>query len=136
MALTPKQEHFCRCIAQGMDGKTAYYTAYDTTCNEKVAYNEASKLLARDEIAAKVKELQVPLENHARSVALSDRDKKRAILWAFINDATLSTNERLNAMNILNRMDADYYTAPAQDEKQNDLEKVDTSTLLRLVKDA
>ena len=106
--LTPKQERFCQCIVSGMSAKDSYYTAYDTKCGEKTAYTEATRLLSRDDIQAKLVELRKPLENQAQAQAIADRDTKRSWLWDIINDPNKDDSHRLRAMDILCRVDAEY----------------------------
>lgn len=129
--LTPKQEKFAQCIVSGMSAKDSYYAAYDTTCNERVAYNEASKLLARDDLQKRLVELREPLENHARTTALTEREKKRAVLWDII--ANGDNNDKCRAMDILNKMDAEYTNVNHNvNETKLDLSSIDVNALKRL----
>ena len=73
--LTPKQEKFCQCIVSGMSGKDAYIAAYDHHGGDRTAYNESNILLKRNDITKRIKELQVPLINHAVNTAISEREK-------------------------------------------------------------
>lgn len=106
--LTPKQEKFCQCIVSGMSGKDSYYAAYDTQCNENTASREAMKLLEREDVQARLTELRKPLENHARTVALTDRERKREFLWKVIADENQSMTDRLRGVDLLNKMDSEY----------------------------
>ena len=74
--LKPKQEKFCQNIVSGMSGKDSYLSAYDAKCNDQVAYNEASKLLLRDDIQKRIIDIRKPLEQAAQIKALSARDKQ------------------------------------------------------------
>lgn len=131
MALTQKMMDFCReYVANGGNATQAYLTAYNSDSPVSAGI-EGYRLLQRDDIQDYLQSLNKPLEEQARS----ERQEKRDILWSFIRDVNLSTNERLNALNLLAKFDGDY-TMAQQDEKQNNMEKVDTDTLLRLVKDA
>jgi len=129
--LTPKQEKFCQCIVSGMSGKDSYYSAYNTTCNENTASREAMKLLERDDVQARLTELRIPLENHARTVAMSERDRKRAVLWNIIETGTAA--DQCRALDILNRMDAEYLNVNVnKNDTAVDLKNVDLSVLKAL----
>ena len=130
MALTPKQEKFCQCIVSGMTGKDSYYAAYDTTCNENTASREAMKLLERDDVQERLSELRKPLENHARTVALTEREKKRAVLWEIIE--TGDNAAKCRALDILNKMDAEYINITRNIDDGAKLEGLDMDTLLKL----
>lgn len=58
--LTPKQEHFAQCIAQGMSQSDAYRTACDVRPKTKpeTIWNRASKLMAEAKVSARVEELR------------------------------------------------------------------------------
>lgn len=128
--LTQKQETFCNAIIEGMSVKDAYYHAYDTKCTDQVAYNEGSKLLKNERIQAKLNELRKPLESHARTVAISDREKKREFLWNVINNSGEDMNNRLRAVDLLNKMDSEYININKNiDEVPNQLTTLDTDTL-------
>lgn len=131
MELTQKMQAFCReYVVNGGNGTDAYMAAYNSNSPTSAAI-EASRLLQREGVQEYLRTLNRPMEEKARN----ERQEKRDILWSFIRDVNLSTNERLNALNLLAKFDGDY-TMTQQDEKQNNMEKVDTDTLLRLVKDA
>lgn len=86
------------------------------------------KILARDDIQARLTELRKPLENAARTQALSEREKKRAVLWSIIE--TGEDNAKCRALDILNKMDAEYLNITVnKDEKSIDLAHIDTEAL-------
>lgn len=67
MALTPKQEKFAQCVADGMTQADAYRTAFDvgaTTKPETVQAN-ASRLMADSTVSARVAELKQQLSEKA-----------------------------------------------------------------------
>lgn len=134
--LTPKQEKFCQCIVSGMSAKDSYINSYDTKATEQVIYNEAMKLLKREDITQRIEELRKPLENHAQTVALTDREKKRAFLWSVIEDSTESMSDKLRAMDILNKMDSEYISINKTIEEKTEISNLDTDTLIKLVKPA
>lgn len=131
MSLSPKQEKFCQCIVSGMSGKDSYLTAYN--CNsDRVAYNESNVLLKRDDITERIKELSKPVINHAQNLAISEREKKRCILWDFINNKEKDDNIRLKAMDLLNKMDSEYININRNIEETTDLNNLDIDTLKKL----
>lgn len=136
MSLTPKQEKFCQCIVSGMSAKDSYIAAYDTKANDRVIYNESAKLLKREDVAKRIEELTKPLENHAIATALTDREKKRTILWDMIENPDISYSDRLRAMDILNKMDSEYININKTIEEKTDISDLDTDTLIKLVKPA
>ena len=134
--LTPKQEKFCQCIVSGMSGKDSYIAAYDCN-NERVARNEAPKLLQRDDVSKRIQEMSIPLQNHAVNTAISEREKKRTIIWSRIEECINNGDDTAIAryMDILNKMDAEYINVNHNiEDSSTDLNNIDTTTLLKLVK--
>lgn len=135
MNLTPKQEKFCQCIVSGMSAKDSYYTAYDTKCNEKVAYNESAKLLKRDDISERIKELLKPLENHAQSQALSEYDRLKTLAWERIEQCKQNNDDTGIAryMDIVNKMNGTYININKNIEQTDaPIDHLDAETLKRL----
>lgn len=131
MSLSPKQEKFCQCIVSGMSGKDSYLTAYN--CNsDRVARNEAAVLLKRDDITERIQELNKPVQNHAINTAISEREKKRSILWDFINNPDKDDSTRLKAIDLLNKMDSEYININRNIEETTDLNNLDIDTLKKL----
>lgn len=131
--LTPKQEKFCRCIVSGMTAKDAYITAYDTKASDQVLYNESSKLMLRDDIQARIKEIRKPLEDAVNTQILSEREKKRAWLWNMIETAS-NDSDRIRAMDILNKMDSEYINIQRIEKDETPISDLDTGKLVELVK--
>lgn len=133
LALTEKQERFARNIVSGMTAKQAYIAAYNTKANDRVIYNESAKLLNNPAIAERLKELRKPLEAHAQSTALSEREKKRAILWDMVNDANRDDSTRLKALDLLNKMDSEYININRNiDDKKPEISGLSMEALTRL----
>lgn len=130
MALTEKMKSFCReYVSNGGNGTQAYLKAYDSK-SEVSASREANKLLYRDDITDYIATLNKPLNNKA----ISEREKKRKILWSFIEDTNIDNSDRLRAMDLLNKMDAEYININKNiDETTQNIQELDTTTLLRLV---
>ena len=130
MALTEKMKAFCHeYVTNKGNGTEAYLTAYNSNSYSS-AKIEASKLLRRDDITEYIATLTKPTQNRI----INEREKKRNILWDFINDVSKSDNDRLKAMDLLNKMDAEYININKTiDDTTNTINELDTSTLLRLV---
>jgi hypothetical protein len=64
--MSPKQEHFAQCIADGMTQADAYRTAYDASNMKDTSIHvNASKLLADAKVAQRVAELKEKLASKA-----------------------------------------------------------------------
>lgn len=134
--LTPKQEKFCECIVSGMTGKDSYLTAYNCT-NDRVAYNESNVLLKRDDITERIQELMKPVKNHAQNTAISETERIKAILWEEIENARQQQDHAAIARytDQLNKLN-NAYKDNTVIEKDNDLESIETSKLLKFVNTA
>ena len=132
--LTPKMVKFCEGIVSGMMPVDAYKNAYNAkNMKEQVIRNEANKLMQRNDITEYVEKLRIPLQNHARNVGISEREAKKAILWDIIHDADEKTENRLRAIDILNRMDQDYLEQQIAESKDK-LQDLDTDQLKSLLR--
>jgi hypothetical protein len=64
--MTPKQEKFAQCIADGMNQADAYRAAYDASnMKDSSIYVNASKLLSDTKVAQRVQELKEQLSSKA-----------------------------------------------------------------------
>lgn len=133
MALTEKMKAFCReYMVNGGNGTQAYLTAYNWSGNTNGAEVEARALLKREDVSEYLKTLAIPLENKA----ISEREKKRSILWEFINNPSVSDGDRLRAMDLLNKMDAEYININKNiDENKSDITHLDIEALKKLSED-
>ena len=136
LTLTPKQEKFCQCIVSGMSGKDSYLTAYDCN-NDRVAYNESNVLLKRNDITERIKELRIPVQNHAQNTAISETERIKAILWEEIENARQQQDHAAVARyaDQLNKLNGAYKDTTIVD-KETTLDNIDTSKLLQLVNTA
>lgn len=135
MSLTPKQEKFCQCIVSGMSGKDSYIASYDTKASDQVIRNEANKLLMRDDITERIKELRVPLHNHAINTALSEREQKKKLINERIQACIAKEDDTSIAryIDILNKMDQEYINIHKDiSEEKTTIEQLDNVTLLKL----
>lgn len=134
MALTPKQEKFCRCIVSGMSGKDSYIASYDTNASEQVIRNEANKLLQRDDITERIAELSKPLQNHAVNTAISARQQQ----IDFINERIAICKQKEDEQSIirytdmLNKINALYKDTEEAKQEQNTVVNLDMDTLKKL----
>jgi hypothetical protein len=67
MSLTPKQEKFAQCIADGMTQADAYRTAFNVKPETKqpTIHDAASKIMAKSEVSRRVAELREKLTQKA-----------------------------------------------------------------------
>lgn len=114
--LTPKQDRFARCVAQGMTQADAYRTAYNTKkMQDETIYNEAYKLMQNPEITMRVKELRNDIDDEAimsareRAIKLSEMAKGE--------DKDIA----LRAMDMLNKM-AGRYTQKVEASVNQEIE--------------
>ena len=101
MALTPKQEKFAQCVADGMTQADAYRTAFDvgaTTKPETVQAN-ASRLMADSTVSARVAELRQQLSQNA---LWTRQDSVQALISVLSNPESqkdvIAAVKELNAM--------------------------------------
>lgn len=129
MALTMKQQKFCNEYVKTGNAIQSYLTVYNSN-SKSAARIESSKLLQRDDITEYIQNtLMKPIQNKA----INEREKKRSILWDFIEDNNKSDSDRLKALDLLNKMDQEYVNINKNIDDQPDISNLDTSTLLRLV---
>ena len=135
--LTPKQEKFCQCVASGMSLSDAYIESYDTkTQSKQVIYNHASELAKRDDITNRVRQIRKRLENHAENTVISEIEQSKRYLWAVVHDEKEKTENRLRAVDILNRMNQAYTDTSQQDDTETTIDSLDTDKLIKLVSSA
>ena len=135
MALTPKQEAFCRNIVSGMTNKDAYIKAYNSKGSDQNAWNEAWKLLQNEEVIEKIKVLRQPLEEQAQTRALTAREEQ----IQFINDRIIICKEKGDEQSIirytdmLNKIHGIYKEETDKSIQTSSLSNVDSDTLAKLV---
>lgn len=131
--LTPKQEQFCQNVASGQDGRTAYINAYDTNAQSRTAYNESYKLLKRSDITERITELRTVSNNHLQNQVIAERNKIKRILWDLIQSKQTKDNDRLRAIDILNRMNKEYTYSDDSELKQTNFVNISTNELKSIV---
>lgn len=117
-----------------MSGKDAYLTAYENNSNDNTAYKEAMKLLDREDVQNRIKELRKPLELQAQTKALTERDQIKEKLWSMINNSATNDSDKLRAMDILNKMNAEYINIQRIEKEETPISELDTGKLVELVK--
>ena len=102
--LTYKQAAFCReYVSNGGNGAQAYLKAYNTE-DYSTSTTESSLLLKEKHIQDEIIRLTSPDVEKTKS----EREKVKDKLWSIINDPTEKTENVCRAMDILNRMNAEY----------------------------
>lgn len=134
MALTPKQERFCQCIVSGMSGKDSYLTAYDTNCKPDTAYVESSRMLLREDIQNRIKELRKPQEEAAQIKALNAREEQIAFIRERIAICKQKEDEAsiIRYTDMLNKINALYKDTEEAKQEQNTVVNLDMDTLKKL----
>lgn len=135
MALTPKQEKFCQCIVSGMSGKDSYLTAYDTSGSDQFLYNEASKLLLREDIQARIKTLRKPLEEAAQIKGFNARQKQIDFILERIAICKEKDDEQsiIRYTDMLNKLYALYKETEQEEKPQTNINQLDVNTLKKLI---
>jgi phage terminase small subunit len=103
--LTAKQELFCQEVAKGNNLSAAYRIAYNAeNMKPNIINNEACKLMARQDIAARVNRLIE--ERQAKSSHDSIRIKQHVIerLWIESQDTKNPATTRVRALELLGKM--------------------------------
>ena len=134
MALTPKQEYFCRLVASGKDYTTAYLTAYDWNGSNNGAAVEAIKLVNKDEIQAKIQALMKPQEIAAQKDSLNARKTQIEFIQSRIEHCLTTGDEQsiIRYTDMLNKVYALYKEQETPAEKENSIDNLDTSVLQRI----
>ena len=106
--LTPKQEKFCQCVADGMTQADAYRTAYPNNMSSKTIVEKASGLMNDGNIRARVQELKQQLSQKA----LWTREESVKVLKEVIEEGR--ARDKTSAVKELNLMHG--YNAPIKHE--------------------
>lgn len=123
--LTAKQEQFVQNIIQGMSQADAYRSAYDTKrMSDNAIYREASLLMSNPKVAQRLAELA----KAADSPKIMSAQKRLEWLTRLIENDEEGTNEKLKAIDIMNKMQGEYVQkvqAEVQTETTINIELVD-----------
>lgn len=117
--ISPKQEHFAQCIADGMTQADAYRTAYDTTKSKPESiWSKASELMADVKVTARVAELKAEL---AKKAIWTREMSVKALVQAYkVAQVQNSSTGMAGAIKELNAMHG--YNAPKQVELSGGLQ--------------
>ena len=134
VALTMKQERFCENIVKGLNGIDSYMDAYD--CKSRHAANvESTKLLKRDDITERIKELNKPILNIVQNTAISARQKQIDFIQSRI-DHCLAVNDEQSIIrytDMLSKIHGLYKDSEQPQQTENNISNMTNETLLKLV---
>jgi hypothetical protein len=131
--LTPKQQHFARCVASGMSLAAGYREAYDVSPDSKMstARDSATKLMSDPRVSQLVDKLIRDKEKAVVASAVSDREKVLSKLrtWTEADDpdqavpaTTLKAAELLGkSVGLFRDVVEDHRTRPA-DQVEEELQ--------------
>ena len=123
--LTAKQEAFVQNIIQGMSQAEAYRSAYpNQRMSDKTVWETASKLMDNPKVITRLKELRDKLANEK----IMSAQKRMEWLTEVVKDVHEKTENRLKALDIMNKMDGEYVqkiAAEVQAEQTITVELVD-----------
>jgi len=117
--LTAKQEEFAKKIVEGMSQADAYRSAYSCKrMSDKTIWENASRLMADSKVTARVTELR----NELAKPSIKTAQERMEWLTQLIDNAEEGTNEKLKAIDILNKMDGLYVQKISGEVKMKKLE--------------
>ena len=100
--LTPKQEKFCRAIADGFSQSDAYRKAYDCKkSTPKTVQEKASVMMRQDKVKARVAELRRKLEEKD---LWKREDSVRTLIEIIQKDFEAKAADKIRAVAELNKM--------------------------------
>lgn len=101
-----KQEKFVQNLISGMSQRQAYLDAFPNARKWKpeTVDNKAYNLAKTGEILARYQELQ----NQSSKVAIINREERMRILTEIATDTVQVAKARMQAIDILNKMDGEY----------------------------
>lgn len=136
MALTPKQEHFCRLIASGKDYTNAYLTAYDWNGSTAGAQQESLKLANKPEVQERIQTLLKPLQYIAQRDGITERQAQ----LDYINKRIAICEERNDEQSIIrytemkNKIFALYKETDETQKQENSISGLSTEALQKVLK--
>ena len=105
--LTVKQEKFVQNIIQGMSQADAYRSAYDAKrMSDKTIHERASVLASQDKVKTRLKELR----DKIASESIMSAQERMEWLTKLVHNKEEGTNEKLKAIDIMNKMSGEYVT--------------------------
>lgn len=133
--LTAKQEQFCRNIVSGMTGIDSYMNSY-TCSNKNVAKVESVKLMKRDDITERIKQLNKPILNNIQNTAISARNKQIQEIQERIRICKEKEDENslIRYYDMLNKIYCLYKEGETGNKNESPLQTMDDETLKKLSK--
>jgi len=124
--MTPKQLHFCRCVASGMTQADAYREAYEPSDSTTAAsiHTLASRLMGQVEIRSRVDTLIAARERAVAASALSDREKVLSKLRGWMDSAEPTDSTKLRAAELLGKAAGLFTTEVNVTTKERDASEV------------
>lgn len=134
MALTPKQEKFCQNIVSGMSGKDSYISAYDFNGKASTAYEEASRLMLREDIQKRIFTLRKPQEQAAQIEGFNARKQQIEAIQERIELCKKKDDEQslIRYYDMLNKIYALYKETETEQKTDSSVNNLDISVLKRL----
>ena len=112
--LTAKQEKFVQNIVDGMSQADAYRSAYSVkSMSDNAIYREASILMNSPKIAQRLSELR----NQMMTSSIMSAKARLEWLTNLIHNEEEGTNEKLKAIDIMNKMQGEYVQKVEADVK-------------------
>lgn len=112
--LTAKQEKFVQGIIEGLSQADAYRAAYPKQkMSDKTIWETASKLMNNPKVIARVNELR----DQMMKPSIMTAQQRMEWLTNLINNAEEGTNEKLKAIDIMNKMQGEYVQKVEADVK-------------------
>lgn len=134
MALTPKQENFCRLVASGKDYTTAYLTAYDWNGSNAGAALEGTKLANKPEVQEKIKALLKPMEIAIQKDNVNARKQQIDFIQERIAICREKEDEQsiIRYTDMLNKLYSLYKETEQEKEQDQTVNNLDTNILRKL----
>ena len=112
--LTAKQEKFVQGIIEGKSQADAYRAAYSTkNMTDKSIWVNASQLMNDTKVAQRVTELR----NQMMKSSIMSAQERMEWLTKLVNNEEEGTNEKLKAIDIMNKMQGEYVQKVEADVK-------------------
>lgn len=133
MGLTVKQDNFCNYIAMGKEQRESYMLAYDCK-SEHSASVESTKLLKRDDITERIKELRKPIINLEQNKAISAKEKQIKAIEERIQICIDKEDENslIRYYDMLNKLYNLYKDTEEEQKQQNPVNNLDITVLKKL----
>jgi phage terminase small subunit len=112
--LTQKQEQFALNIFEGMSQAEAYKASYNAkNMSDNAIYREASLLMSNPKIAQRIQELR----DKTAKYSIMSAQERLEWLSNLISNEEEGTNEKLKAIDIMNKMQGEYVQKVEADVK-------------------